>query len=61
MDNSSCRDATPTLAFKWIRFLFRRWKNREADDEAKYLEVLHRKLSFPVKRLSAGIDVQEKV
>lgn len=32
-----------SLAFKWIRILFRCWKNREAYDEAKYVAALQRK------------------
>jgi len=29
-----------SLAFKWIRIIFRCWKNREAYDEVKYLKAL---------------------
>ncbi|WP_316431703.1 transposase [Leptolyngbya sp. NK1-12] len=31
--------AMRSLAFKWIRILFRCWKNREAYDEAKYVAL----------------------
>jgi len=31
------------LAFKWIRILFRCWKDRVAYDEKKYLEALARR------------------
>nr|RNJ64660.1 MAG: hypothetical protein EDM05_35325 [Leptolyngbya sp. IPPAS B-1204] len=34
--------AMRSLAFKWIRILFRCWKNREAYDEAKYVAALRR-------------------
>ncbi|MEO1148277.1 MAG: IS110 family transposase, partial [Cyanobacteria bacterium J06638_22] len=44
--------AMRSLAFKWIRILFRCWKNREAYDEAKYLASLKRKGS-PIAKLLA--------
>ena len=44
--------AMRSLAFKWIRILFRCWQNREAYDEAKYLESLKRKGSPIAKRLA---------
>jgi len=44
--------AMRSLAFKWIRILFRCWQNREAYDEAKYLEPLRRKGSPITKRLA---------
>lgn len=37
--------ALRALAFKWIRILFRLWKNRELYDEAKYLRQLKAKNS----------------
>jgi transposase len=43
--------AMRSLAFKWIRILFRCWKNREAYDEAKYLTALQRKRSPIVELL----------
>lgn len=43
--------AMRSLAFKWIRILFRCWKNREAYDEAKYVAALQRKGSPLVKQL----------
>jgi transposase len=39
-----------SLAFKWVRILFRCWKNREAYDEAKYVAALKRKKS-PLAKL----------
>lgn len=42
--------AMRALAFKWVRILFRCWKNREVYDEAKYLAALQRKGS-PVAQL----------
>lgn len=47
--------AMRSLAFKWIRILFRCWKNREAYDEVKYLAALQRKGSPIAKLLSAGV------
>jgi transposase len=44
--------AMRSLAFKWIRILFRCWKNQEAYDEVKYLSALQRKDSPLVKHLS---------
>ncbi len=46
------------LAFKWIRILFRCWKNREAYDEAKYIAALQRKGSLIVKLLG---EVEKKI
>jgi transposase len=46
--------AMRALAFKWIRILFRCWKNHEVYDEAKYIEALRRKGSPISKRLSAS-------
>jgi transposase len=37
--------AMRALAFKWIRILFRCWKNHEAYDDAKYVAALRRKSS----------------
>lgn len=42
--------AMRSLAFKWIRILFRCWKNREAYDEAKYIAALQRTES-PIAKL----------
>lgn len=42
--------AMRSLAFKWIRILFRCWKNRQAYDEAKYVTALQRKGS-PIAKL----------
>jgi hypothetical protein len=42
-----------SLAFKWIRILFRCWKNNKPYDESKYLEALRKRgsplLQFAVK------------
>jgi transposase len=42
-----------SLAFKWIRILFRCWKNNKPYDESRYLEALRRRgsplLQFAVK------------
>ena len=35
--------AVRSLAFKWIRILFRCWKNRQSYDEARYLQQLQSK------------------
>ena len=35
--------AVRSLAFKWIRILFRCWKNRQSYDEARYLQQLRSK------------------
>jgi hypothetical protein len=35
--------AVRSLAFKWIRILFRCWKSRQSYDEARYLKQLHAK------------------
>lgn len=42
--------AMRSLAFKWIRILFRCWKNHEPYDEAKYVAALQRKGS-PIAKL----------
>ena len=42
--------AMRSLAFKWVRILFRCWKSREAYDEAKYVAALKRKKS-PLAKL----------
>ena len=42
--------AMRSLAFKWIRILFRCWKNREAYDDAKYVAALQRQGS-PIAKL----------
>jgi len=35
--------AVRSLAFKWVRIIFRCWQTRTAYDEVKYLESLRRK------------------
>ncbi len=44
--------AIRALAYKWIRILFRCWKNRVAYDESRYLQSLQQKGSPLVKFLS---------
>lgn len=44
--------AMRSLAFKWIRILFRCWQQREAYDEAKYVAALQRHGSPLVQLLS---------
>lgn len=39
----SYQAAVRTLAFKWIRIIYRCWKSRTAYDEVKYLEGLRKK------------------
>jgi hypothetical protein len=34
--------AVRSLAFKWIRIMFRCWKNRTRYDEVKYLQALQK-------------------
>ena len=46
-------EAIRSLAFRWIRILFRLWKNREEYDERRYVEVLTKKRSPIVARLAA--------
>jgi transposase len=46
-------EAIRSLAFRWIRILFRLWKSREQYDEQRYLEALKRKQSPLVGRLAA--------
>ena len=41
-----------TLAFKWLRILFRCWQDRVPYDEAKYLMALKKKGSLLVKHLA---------
>jgi transposase len=41
--------AVRSLAFKWIRVLFRCWKNRTPYDEARYLDALQRRRSLNEK------------
>jgi hypothetical protein len=44
--------AVRALAFKWIRILYRCWKDRKPYDELKYLETLRRKGSPLLKYLA---------
>jgi transposase len=45
--------AVRALAFKWIRILYRCWKDRTPYDEQRYLEALRRSGSPLVKRLQS--------
>ncbi|HWT83934.1 MAG TPA: transposase, partial [Candidatus Methylomirabilis sp.] len=45
--------AVRALAFKWIRILYRCWKDHTLYDEQRYLEALQRRGSPLVKRLQA--------
>jgi transposase len=45
------QEAIRSLAFKWIRILFRCWKDRVAYDESKYLEALKQKGSPLVQQI----------
>jgi transposase len=47
--------AVRSLAFKWIRVLFRCWKNRTPYDEQVYLQSLQKRNS-PLKALLPGTD-----
>ena len=48
----SCQVALRALAFKWIRILFRCWKNRIPYDEANYLMALQQKGSPLLKSIA---------
>jgi len=39
--------AARALAFKWIRVLFRCWKNRETYDEVRYIKALEQRHALP--------------
>jgi hypothetical protein len=41
------------LAFKWIRIVFRCWKDRVAYDESRYLAALAKRNS-PLAAIAAG-------
>lgn len=45
--------AIRSLAFKWIRILYRCWKDATPYDEARYLEALRRRRSPWVERLAS--------
>lgn len=45
--------AIRSLAFRWMRILFRCWQTNQPYDEAKYLEALRRKNSPLIGRLAA--------
>jgi len=42
----SHHSAVRALAFKWIRILFRCWKDRTPYDEARYVRCLQQRLEF---------------
>ncbi len=50
--------AVRSLAFKWIRILFRCWQNRTPYNEARYLEALARRGSPLLAFLPAAVDKQ---
>jgi transposase len=54
--NCAHHAAVRALAFKWIRVLYRCWKNRELYDESKYLEVLTKRNSPIIAHLEPGDD-----
>ncbi len=49
--------AVRSLAFKWLRILFRCWKDRRPYDEAKYLFALKQKNSPLLQYMSRPTDV----
>jgi transposase len=46
--------AIRSLAFRWMRILFRLWKNNEEYDENRHIETLKQKRSPIVRRLAAA-------
>jgi transposase len=48
------------LAFKWIRILFRCWKERTPYDENLYLQVLERRRKSPAAAASSPVELQWK-
>ena len=48
--------AVRSLAFKWIRILFRCWKNNQPYDEQVYLDALARRGSPLVANLQLAVD-----
>jgi hypothetical protein len=54
--------AVRTLAFQWIRIVFRCWKNGQLYDEATYLQSLQRKNSPVVATLEvAALPARSKL
>ncbi len=49
--------AIRSLAFKWIRIIFRCWKNRTPYDELKYLKALQRKGSSLLRYIAESTPV----
>jgi len=49
--------AVRSLAFKWIRIIFRCWKNGETYDEKKYMQSLRRRGSLLVDALEPPTSV----
>ena len=49
--------AVRSLAFKWLRILFRCWKDRRAYDEAKYLFALKQKNSPLLQYMSQPLEL----
>jgi hypothetical protein len=46
-----------SLAFKWLRILFRCWKDRRPYDEAKYLFALKQKKSPLLQYMSKPLEL----
>lgn len=46
--------AVRTLAYKWIRIMFRCWKDRQPYDESRYTKSLIKRGSFLAERLQVG-------
>jgi transposase len=51
--------AVRALAFKWIRIIFRCWKDRVAYDEGKYIESLRRRRSPLIANLTIAPGEQQ--
>src|SRR5215468_6519038 len=52
--------AVRSLAFKWIRIIFRCWKNGEPYDEEKYMQSLRRRGSLLLDALGPPTSVAWK-
>ena len=48
------------LAFKWIRILFRCWKDKTPYDENRYMQVLERRRKSPAAAASLPVELQWK-
>jgi len=54
--NKGHHAAVRSLAFKWIRILFRCWKDRTPYDEAKYLQALIARKPKQSRDLQSKLD-----